>query len=105
MALSCIQDLKNGFYINLDSRRDRKIQMEQQLNDLGFNSIVERFSAIKMENGAVGCSISHLKCLEMANKNKWGHVMILEDDLIFLNPTLFLSQLDLFLKKQQNSQL
>ena len=103
MTLSCIQDLKHGFYINLESRKDRKIHMEQQLNELGFDSIIQRFSAVKMENGSIGCSISHLKCLEMANKNKWGHVMILEDDLIFLKPTLFLSQLDLFLKTQQNN--
>ena len=37
--------------------------MEEQLNILGINA--ERFNAIKLPNGVLGCSMSHLKCLDV----------------------------------------
>jgi GR25 family glycosyltransferase involved in LPS biosynthesis len=51
-----------------------------------------------MENGAIGCSLSHLRCLENALKNEWDHVFICEDDLTFLDPNTFIYQIDKFLK-------
>jgi len=79
--------LKHIFYINLEKRTDRKLHVEEQLNTIGLEGI--RFNAVEMENGAVGCSLSHLKCLEMAKKNEWDEVMIVEDDITFLDPSLF----------------
>jgi len=78
---------KNIFYINLEKRTDRKLHVEKQLANIGLEGI--RFNAIEMENGAIGCSLSHLKCLEMAKKNEWDEVMIVEDDITFLDPPLF----------------
>ena len=94
--VTCLEDIKNIFYINLDHRTDRKNHVEMQLSLLGLTG--NRFSAIKMENGAVGCSMSHLKLLQMALKTGLDHILILEDDIEFLDPTLFKKQLDTFLK-------
>lgn len=91
-----IQDIIHTFYINLEHRVDRKIMVEEQLQLIGLP--VNRFNAIKMQNGAVGCSMSHLKCLQLALKNNWDHVFICEDDITFLNPELFKKQLNTFLQ-------
>jgi GR25 family glycosyltransferase involved in LPS biosynthesis len=92
--MSLINQNYNVLYINLQNRLDRKHRVEQQLNDLGLK--YERFNAIKHENPAIGCSMSHLKCLEMAKHNKWSNVMILEDDILFLKPSVFSEQLNKF---------
>lgn len=91
-----ITDIKNAFYINLDSRHDRKIHVEEQLNLIGIKS--QRFSAIKLTNGALGCSMSHLRCIEIAKTNDWDHVLIVEDDIKFLSPEVFISQFNKFLQ-------
>jgi GR25 family glycosyltransferase involved in LPS biosynthesis len=95
-----ILDIKNAFYINLLSRPDRKQHVEEQLEQIGIKA--ERFNAIKLKNGAVGCSMSHLKCLEIAKMKGWDHVLIVEDDILFLNPQLFIIQLNTFLSNNKN---
>ena len=95
-----ISDIKHAFYINLASRPDRKQHVEEQLNILGINA--ERFNAIKLPNGALGCSMSHLKCLENAKQNNYPHLLIVEDDIKFLNPDLFKNQLNIFLSNHVN---
>jgi glycosyl transferase family 25 len=95
-----IFDIKNAFYINLLSRPDRKKHVEDQLEKIGIKA--ERFNAIKLKNGAVGCSMSHLKCLEIARTNNWDHVLIVEDDILFLNPALFINKLNEFLSNHKN---
>lgn len=94
--MNSIQDIKHIFYINLASRPDRKQHVESQLKSLGITEF-QRFNAIKLENGALGCSMSHLKCLETAKAAGWSHLLIVEDDILFLNPELFKSQLNKFL--------
>jgi glycosyl transferase family 25 len=98
--MNSISDIKYTFYINLESRPDRKIYVEQQLNNIGINAT--RFNAVQMNNGAIGCSISHLKCIQLAKENKWDHILIVEDDITFLNPTLFVRQFNSFLKNHKN---
>ena len=83
-------------YINLDSRPDRNENVKNELNKIGIINPV-RFKAIKLDNGALGCSMSHLKCIEIAKLNKYDNVFICEDDIEFLNPELFLNQIQLFL--------
>jgi len=97
--MESIQDIKHAFYINLSSRPDRKQHVESQLNTIGIKA--ERFNAIKLANGALGCSMSHLRCLETAKANSWPHVLIVEDDIKFLNPNLFKTQLNLFLSNHK----
>jgi glycosyl transferase family 25 len=92
--ISNIDDIKHSFYINLEFRTDRKIHVEEQLEIIGIQA--NRFNAIKLPNGALGCSMSHLKCLEIAKENNWDHILIVEDDIKFLNPELFKEQINKF---------
>ena len=43
--------------------------------------------------------MSHLKCLEIAKQNNWEHVLIVEDDIQFLNPSVFVEQFNKVLNK------
>jgi len=95
--LKNISDIQNVLYINLESRLDRKEHVETQLATIGLQHF-QRFNAIKLENGALGCSMSHLKCLQTAKANNWDHVLICEDDIHFLDPSLFITQFNAFLK-------
>jgi len=98
--MDSIADIKHAFYINLDSRPDRKKHVETQLSKIGVKA--ERFKAIKLVNGALGCSMSHLKCLEIAKANNWSHILIVEDDILFLKSTVFVNQVNLFLKNHKD---
>jgi GR25 family glycosyltransferase involved in LPS biosynthesis len=53
--------------------------------------------AIKLENGRIGCSMSHLKCLQQAKEKDLDHVLIVEDDIHFMNIEMFKGQLNKFL--------
>ena len=97
--MDSINDIKYAFYINLESRLDRKLHVLKQLNDIGIEA--QRFNAIKLKNGALGCSFSHLKCLEIAKEKNWEHILIVEDDIKFLDPMLFKNQSNLFLSKHK----
>jgi glycosyl transferase family 25 len=95
--MKSIADIKHAFYINLENRPDRKIHVEKQMDIIGVSA--ERFNAVKMNNGAIGCSMSHLKLLETARTNDWDHILIVEDDILFTNPALFVQQMDKFLSR------
>ena len=94
-----ITDIKHIFYINLTARLDRKQNIESQLPRVGLTNF-ERFNAIKLPDGRVGCTLSHIKCLELAKERGYSHLLICEDDMIFLDPDLFKKQLNKFLGKQ-----
>jgi len=90
-----INDIKHAFYINLDTRPDRKEHVKTQLNMIGIKA--DRFKAIKLNNGAIGCSMSHLKLLENAKKNNLPHILIVEDDILFTKPSVFIENFNKFL--------
>lgn len=92
--------IKHAFYINLESRPDRKQHIEQELLKVGIKA--QRFNAIRLPNGAIGCSMSHLKCIETAKQNNWDHVCIVEDDIQFLKPRVFVQQCKLALSKKHD---
>jgi len=98
--MNSICDIKHTFYINLLSRPDRKQHVENQLKTIGITA--ERFDAIKMQNGAIGCSMSHLKIIEIAKNNNWEHILIVEDDILFTNPSLFVNQFNKFLSNNKD---
>jgi glycosyl transferase family 25 len=56
----------------------------------------ERVNAVKMNTGAVGCTMSHIKCLELAKQRDYEYVFICEDDITFRNPELFKRNLQRF---------
>jgi GR25 family glycosyltransferase involved in LPS biosynthesis len=93
---SSISDIKYCLYINLESRKDRREHIEQELKNMGIHGI--RFNAVKLENGRIGCSMSHLKCLEIAKKNNWPYVMVCEDDILFLDKEVAKKQMNHFFK-------
>jgi glycosyl transferase family 25 len=71
-------------YINLDNRLDRREQIEEELQVFSPDK-VQRFSAIKHDNGAIGCTMSHIAVLEMAIREGWKNVLIVEDDMAWKN--------------------
>ena len=92
----------SGFYINLNSRIDRKLHVERQLDLLGIRDNVKRFNAIHNVNGRIGCSLSHLKCIQMAKEQNMEFVLILEDDVSFLLPDDFVENVNKFLSNPEN---
>lgn len=101
--LNSITDITNIFYINLESRKDRKLHIESQLKTIGLSNF-ERFDAIRSTEGRIGCSMSHLKCLQLAKARNYNHVLICEDDTTFLNPQLFTTQLNSFFQNKNLQQ-
>jgi len=83
-------------YINLSHRTDRNDHVIQQLQSIGLTGI--RVEAVECKYGAIGCGMSHIRCLEMAKEQGWPSVCIVEDDIEFTNPTFFQEQLNTFLK-------
>jgi glycosyl transferase family 25 len=100
-TIKSLDDIKHSFYINLEHRTDRREHVEKELDKIGIKAT--RFNAIKMTNGAIGCSMSHLKILEEAKKNNLGHVLIVEDDITFLDSELFKSQINKFFELHENN--
>ena len=86
--------LKNTLYINLEHRKDRLEHVTGQMNMMGITA--ERVNAVKMNTGAVGCTMSHIKCLELAKQRDYEYVFICEDDITFRNPDLFKRNLQRF---------
>ena len=71
------------FYINLEYRKDRRQEIESELNR--FNIPYERFEAIATpEFGIVGCGYSHLGVLKLAKERGYRNVLIFEDDFMFI---------------------
>jgi GR25 family glycosyltransferase involved in LPS biosynthesis len=77
------------YYINLDSREDRKALTESELSRTGIP--FERVSAIKKTDGQLGCCLSHIKALNLAYSEGHDDVIIVEDDIVFeTDPTQLL---------------
>ena len=93
--MKSIKDITNAFYINLDEREDRKKKTKKEFKQLKIP--IQRIKAIKLENGRIGCSMSHLKCLQQAKEKDLDHVLIVEDDIHFMNVQMFKEQLNKFL--------
>jgi len=88
--------IEKCLYINLESRSDRKEHVENELNKLNLSSY-ERFNAIHHKNGSFGCSLSHIKCVQIAQEKGWNNVMIVEDDITFLDLELLKTNLNNFI--------
>lgn len=103
-------DIKHAIYINLDSRPDRRAQFESHFEELyrGYPTEytffpITRFSAIKHERGAIGCSKSHIECIRYAKQNGWDHVLIMEDDALVKHPAILSHQVTSFLSNFQDN--
>lgn len=78
----------NALYINLDERPDKRAITEAEFAKHGLT--VERVSGIKGnpnglqtvgKAGDVGCTLSHVKCIQLAKERGWDKVLIFEDDV------------------------
>jgi len=85
---------KNTLFINLESRKDRLEHVLGEFKKLDIHS--ERVDAIKMASGAIGCTMSHIKCLELAKERNYENVFICEDDITFLKPELLIENITKF---------
>ena len=85
---------ENTLFINLEHRNDRLEHALAEFDKLGIKA--ERVIAVKMKNGAIGCTMSHIKCIELAKSRHWEQVFICEDDITFLNPELLKQNIELF---------
>jgi hypothetical protein len=85
---------EHTLFINLDERPDRLKHATAEFQKMGI--VAERVKAIKMATGSVGCTMSHIRCLELAKQRGYEQVFICEDDITFLNPELFKSNLEKF---------
>ena len=75
--------MENVYYINLNHRKDRKKYIEGHLKQLNWK--YNRFNAVQLKNGAIGCSMSHLKILQNAKAEDLEYVVIVEDDFKCIN--------------------
>ena len=72
-------------YINLDSREDRKNDMEDQLKVFNKGQVT-RVPAVKDDKYPyIGCLKSHRDVLTLAKEKAWDNVLILEDDVHWQN--------------------
>jgi len=91
--------LKHTLFINLEHRTDRLDHVTKQLESIGVQG--ERFGACKTKVGAIGCTLSHIKCLELAKARDYEYVFICEDDITFLDPAVFLDSLSKFFENKE----
>ena len=80
---SILDYISNVVFINLDSRKDRREQIEAELKPVFPPERIHRIAAIKdEENGYRGSIKSHILAVELAKKNGWPNVLVLEDDAV-----------------------
>ena len=82
--------------INLKRREDRRGEICAELATIGLEPNI--FTAIEHEHGIIGCGMSHLACLKLAQKNSWDYVLIFEDDAAIIDPTTLKVLLGKYLK-------
>jgi GR25 family glycosyltransferase involved in LPS biosynthesis len=84
-------------YINLDARKDRRGEVEGELQRMGIAA--ERFPAIRTSPGIIGCGQSHSAVLKEAKARGYRNILILEDDFMFLVGKEFFILLEQALKE------
>ena len=93
-------------YINLEHRTDRKQHILKEIHKICTNtSKIHRIDAIKIDPGALGCGLSHIKALEyVLSHPEWNTVLILEDDFTFKsdNSRKLLNNIDMILRDTNN---
>ena len=68
------------FYINLDKRKGRRKQIEEELTTKFLYNNAERFPGIPYEPGMYGCTMSHISLFRKMILNGWETMMVFEDD-------------------------
>ena len=78
-------------YINMDSRLDRRKEIEEQFERAGIqNDKIIRFSGMRHPTSPnAGCNMSHAAALKLAYDLNLQNVLILEDDFDFIEDIKF----------------
>ena len=75
--------LPHVFFINLKDRTDRYENIKKQFSFFNY-TLIHRIDAIKHDDGATGCGLSHIKALKEAKEfmieKSLDYAMIVEDD-------------------------
>ena len=85
-CINCIDFIDAILYINLEHRSDRKVHCLNEIKKIDPTlKKTHRIDAVRCkENGALGCSLSHIKALKLIIDNPdWKNIIILEDDFTF----------------------
>lgn len=91
------ENIERIIYINLDKRKDRLEEINNEIKNFDLEDKTERFPAIYHSSGIVGCGNSHLNVLKLARDRKYKNILILEDDFYFVvSKEEFESNLKLF---------
>ena len=85
-------DWKNHIYINLQSRKDRDINTQNEIKKLGVKP--NHFPAIKCRSGIVGCALSHIKVIEIAKEKGLPYLCVFEDDIVIIDEIELMSKVD-----------
>lgn len=92
-------------YINLSHRKDREKLLLEELQrcQIDFDKLIRIEGVHDILNGHRGCAKSHKKALQIAKDNMWSNVLILEDDVIFIEDVaLVSSSIDHFFNNLKN---
>jgi GR25 family glycosyltransferase involved in LPS biosynthesis len=81
------------YYINLDSREDRRAHIEKTLKKCDLENMSNRISAVKRDIGVMGCVESHIIALEKFIDSNLNFAMIIEDDLLIKDKDNFKKEL------------
>ena len=80
------------YVINMKNRFDRMQRSNKRLKSLGINynmfEAVDGHSVCRHKNlmpGEVGCYMSHFNILKDANQNNYKSILVLEDDVVFVD--------------------
>jgi len=76
---------KYTYYINLEHRKDRMEETITELKNFGIDNPI-RFNANSTGKGHPGVLRSHLAILKEARSKNYPYVMVVEDDIEFMNP-------------------
>lgn len=79
------QYVSNVAYVNLDSRKDRRAQLEDQLKVFKPEKIHRVPGVENKQYPYVGGVTAHLNAMKLAKESNWDNVLILEDDSIWAN--------------------
>jgi glycosyl transferase family 25 len=75
------------YIINLQHRDDRRQHIISELAKLKISNF-QIVDGIQRDIPWLGCSESHIKCIQLAKENKLPYVLVLEDDAIFTDNTI-----------------
>jgi len=85
------------YYINLSNRKDRQKEFLDNFSEKDANRIKRIQAHYYPENGAVGCLMSHISALNIAEKDNLGeNILICEDDFYIKDMDYLNKMLELF---------